>query len=88
MTALQQIEILLGQLPEKDFPLVLQFLNQLMPPTENDQKISNPKEDATASAEQKFQAWMDLREKTLQYSFEDIDTAKAAVLDEKYTKYL
>ena len=51
-------------------------------------RASRSPADENATGEEKFRKWMALRAKTSKYSFEDVDTAKSAVLGKKYEKYL
>ncbi len=51
-------------------------------------RASKTPTDKNATGDETFQKWMALREMTSKYSFEDVDTAKSAVLGKKYEKYL
>ena len=51
-------------------------------------RASRTPADKNASGDETFQKWMALREMTSKYTFEDVDTAKSAVLGKKYEKYL
>ena len=77
MTTLQEAQELLKQLPEEDVRQIVQLMKTRL---DNAQRKSR-------NGEELFREMMALREITLNYQFEDIDTARDAVLTEKYGKY-
>ena len=76
MTTIQQAHELLTQLPEDDVKQIIQIMKT---------RLANCKSNRR-KGEELFREMMALREITLNYQFEDIDTAREAVLNEKYPK--
>ena len=103
MTTRQQAQELLMQLSENELQKVLQYMLSLTSASyiiqmassshsQGDHSISEKKEKSkpvdSQNGEALFKELMALREETLKYTFDDIETAREAVLMEKYGKYL
>ena len=77
MTTLQQAQELLAKLPEKDVNELLNLMKD---------RIA-ARERRVREGEELFKEMMALREMTLNFQFEDIDTAREAALTAKYGKF-
>ena len=77
MTTLQQAQELLAELPEKDVNEVFNLMKDM---------IAARKRRAR-EGKKLAKEWMAMREMALNYEFEDIDTAREAVLTAKYGKF-
>jgi len=83
MTKLQaQACQLIKQLPEDKLTQAVELLNGLL----DRQSFSKGSNGSMPSRknDELFQKWMALREETLKYSFEDVETARKNAIAEKY----
>ena len=83
MTILQQAQNLLTQFSDEELVQVVKLMNELL-----DKQTLPPQNRVCRSAkesEELFQKLMALREETLKYSFEDVETAKKNAIAEKYS---